>query len=103
MKPNGKKRPLGIPNIRDRVALTEAAIAFEGVFEPDLPDERAAYRNGKKAIEAVKKAQRLLNGDRRLEVWTRICLFLGHPTSGADEITSQKEIGWSHALLVEEG
>jgi retron-type reverse transcriptase len=34
-KPNGKMRPLGIPNIRDRVAQVAAVL----VFEPDLPDE----------------------------------------------------------------
>jgi len=60
-KPDGKKRPLGIPTIRDRVVQMAAVLVMQPIFEADLPDEQFGYRPGKSALDAVQAVQKRLD------------------------------------------
>jgi RNA-directed DNA polymerase len=64
-KPNGRKRPLGIPTIRDRVVQTAARLVLEPIFEADLPSEQYAYRAERSALDAVREVHRWLSFDHR--------------------------------------
>jgi RNA-directed DNA polymerase len=60
-KPDGRKRPLGISTIRDRVAQTAAVLVLSPIFEADLQPEQYAYRQGRSAHDAVRHIHRLLS------------------------------------------
>jgi len=60
-KSDGKRRPLGIPTVRDRVAQTAAVLVLGPIFEADLPPEQFAYRPERSALDAVRKVHSLLN------------------------------------------
>ena len=60
-KPDGKQRPLGVPAIRDRTAETAAVLVLEPIFEADLQPEQYAYRQDRRALDAVKRVHKLIN------------------------------------------
>jgi RNA-directed DNA polymerase len=59
-KPGGGERPLGIPNIRDRVVQTAAKLVIEPIFEADLEPNAYGYRPKRSARDAVRKVHQLL-------------------------------------------
>jgi len=60
-KPNGKKRPLGIPIIRDRVVQTAFLMILEPIFEADFADSSYGFRPEKSAHDAVREIAKYLN------------------------------------------
>jgi RNA-directed DNA polymerase len=54
-KPDGRKRPLGIPTIRDRVVQTAALLVLEPIFEADFLDCSYGYRPRRSAKEALEQ------------------------------------------------
>ena len=56
-KPDGGKRPLGIPTVGDRVAQMVAVLTIDPSIEPHFHEDSFAYRMNKSALDAVAKAK----------------------------------------------
>lgn len=56
-KGDGKRRPLGIPTIRDRVVQMAAVLVMEPIFDEDLLPEQHAYRADHGAHQALREVQ----------------------------------------------
>lgn len=52
-KPNGDKRPLGIPTVKDRVAQMAAKLFMEPIFEADFMDGSYGFRPKRSAHQAL--------------------------------------------------
>jgi RNA-directed DNA polymerase len=60
-KPNGKKRGLGIPTVKDRVVQTAAKLLLEPIFEQDFEPNSYGFRPDKSAHDAVMEVVKWLN------------------------------------------
>lgn len=65
LKDNGKRRPLGIPTIRDRVVQTAVVLLLLPIFEADFHEHSFAYRPKRRAQQAVATIQKALITGRR--------------------------------------
>lgn len=54
-KANGKKRPLGIPTIKDRIVQMSCKIVIEPIFEADFEENSYGFRPKRKVADAVEK------------------------------------------------
>lgn len=54
-KPDGRKRPLGIPTVRDRVAQMAAKLVLEPLFEADFKECSFGYRPKRSATGALER------------------------------------------------
>jgi len=63
-KADGKKRPLGIPTLRDRVVQMAVVLIIEPIFEADFLDCSHGFRPGRKAHDALKVIRDNLNEGR---------------------------------------
>jgi RNA-directed DNA polymerase len=59
-KPDGRKRPLGIPTVRDRTVQTSVLLIIEPIFEADFKNCSYGFRPGRSAHLALEKIRRLL-------------------------------------------
>jgi group II intron reverse transcriptase/maturase len=62
-KADGKKRPLGIPTIRDRVVQMAAKLVLEPIFEADFRPSSYGFRPRRSATQALETLRKL--GARR--------------------------------------
>jgi RNA-directed DNA polymerase len=60
-KPDGRKRPLGIPTVRDRVVQQSVLLVIEPIFETDFKDASFGFRPGRSAQGAAKTVVKYLN------------------------------------------
>jgi RNA-directed DNA polymerase len=54
-KPDGRRRPLGIPTVRDRVAQQAAKIVLEPIFEADFLPVSYGFRPRRSATDALER------------------------------------------------
>ena len=60
-KADGKKRPLGIPTVRDRVAQAAVRIVLEPIYEAGFKDSSYGFRPERKAVMAMERIRTLAN------------------------------------------
>jgi group II intron reverse transcriptase/maturase len=60
-KPDGRKRPLGIPTVKDRVVQQSMLLVIEPIFEVDFKDASFGFRPGRSAQNAAKTVVKYLN------------------------------------------
>jgi len=59
-KPDGRKRPLGIPTVRDRVVQRACKIVIEPIFEANFQEHSYGFRPKRSAAQAARKLDRAL-------------------------------------------
>lgn len=60
-KPDGRKRPLGIPCVRDRVVQQALLLVMEPIFEADFTEASWGFRPGRSAQQAAGEVVKYLN------------------------------------------
>lgn len=63
-KPDGKKRPLGIPTVKDRLVQMATVLIIEPIFESDFLDCSYGFRPGRSAHDAIKEITKNLKNGR---------------------------------------
>lgn len=64
-KPGGGKRELGIPSVLDRFIQQALLQVLQPIFDPTFSEYSHGFRPGRRAHDAVRQAQRYVQGGRR--------------------------------------
>jgi group II intron reverse transcriptase/maturase len=59
-KPNGKKRPLGIPAVEDKIVQMAIKKILEAIFEQDFIDTSYGFRPNRSGHDALKKLDKII-------------------------------------------
>ncbi len=59
-KPDGSKRPLGIPTIKDRIVQQACRIVIEPIFEANFQENSYGFRPRRSAIDAIKAVSKTM-------------------------------------------
>jgi RNA-directed DNA polymerase len=57
----GKKRPLGIPAVKDRIVQTALKIVIEPIFEHEFAESSYGFRPGRGCKDALREVDQLIN------------------------------------------
>ena len=60
-KPNGDKRPLGIPTVRDRIVQQAILNRIEAIYEQSFSQNSYGFRPKKSAQQAIGRVEELIN------------------------------------------
>ncbi len=67
-KPDGGKRPLGIPTVTDRVIQQAIAQVLTPIFDPTFSEHSYGFPAGRNGQQAVKQVQQIIKQKRRIAV-----------------------------------
>ena len=76
-KPDGSKRPLGIPAVRDRVAQQAAKLVLEPIFEAGFAPCSYGFRPGRSATQAMERLRTGFIAGYQFVAEFDICNFFG--------------------------
>src|SRR3990167_11032673 len=81
-KPDGGKRAISVPAVRDRVAQTAAALILEPLFEAGFEECSYAYRPGRSYLQAIRKVKQYYDQGYRWVVDADIDAFFDEVNHG---------------------
>ena len=74
-KPNGDKRPLGIPGVADRVIQQAIAQVLTPIYEPLFSEHSYGFRPGRNAHQAVRQVREDIRSGNRIVVDIDLAAF----------------------------
>lgn len=74
-KPDGSKRPLGIPTVLDRLIQQSIAQILTGIFDPGFSENSYGFRPGRSAHQAVKSVKENIGQGYKIAVDTDLSKF----------------------------